>query len=77
MIGRLKGRAILDGVRGEPPADIEALAALLVSVSELAAAHAGGIAEIDLNPVLVYPAGRGAVAVDALVVAARADGDSH
>ena len=77
MIGRLKGRAILDGVRGEPPADIEALAALLVSVSELAAAHAGSIAEIDLNPVLVYPAGRGAVAVDALVVAARADGGSH
>ncbi len=78
MIGRLKGRAILDGVRGEPPADIGALAELLVSVSRLAAAHADDIAEIDLNPVLLYPVGRGAVAVDALVVAgAPATRESH
>ncbi|MBH1965999.1 MAG: acetate--CoA ligase family protein [Comamonadaceae bacterium] len=69
MIGRLKGRAILEGVRGEPAADIGALAELLVSVSRMAAAHANDIAEIDLNPVLLYPVGRGAVAVDALVVA--------
>lgn len=78
MIGRLKGRAILEGVRGEAPADVDALAALLVSVSRLAQAHAEHIAEVDLNPVLVYPAGRGVVAVDALVVTAPPAGrDSH
>lgn len=77
MIRRLKGRAILEGVRGEPPADVEALAGLLVSVSRLAAAHAGEIAEIDLNPVLLYPEGQGAVAVDALVVAAPLGDRKH
>ncbi|KAF1044218.1 acetate--CoA ligase family protein [Xylophilus sp.] len=68
LIGRLKAGAILRGVRGQPAADVDALAQLLVNVSEMAAAHAGRIREIDLNPVLVYPAGQGAVAVDALVV---------
>lgn len=68
MIGRLKAVAILHGMRGEPAADIGALAQLLVNVSALASAQADRIREIDLNPVLVYPAGQGAVAVDALVV---------
>jgi hypothetical protein len=39
-------------------------------LSELALAYAGEIAEIDLNPVLVQPAGEGVIAVDALMVAA-------
>lgn len=68
MVDRLAARALLDGVRGQPPADVDALVGLLVAVSELAAAGAGEIAEMDLNPVLVYPAGQGAVAVDALIV---------
>lgn len=68
MIRRLKGRALLEGVRGEPPSDVDALAQLLVSVSNLAAVHAGRIAEIDLNPVLLYPSGKGVVAVDTLLV---------
>lgn len=68
MVDQLKAGALLQGARGEPPADIDALVRLLVNVSELAAAHANTIREIDLNPVLVYPAGQGAVAVDALVV---------
>lgn len=70
MIGLLQGGAILYGVRGEAPSDVEALAQLLVAVSDLLVAHPGRIAEIDLNPVLLYPAGQGAVAVDALVVLA-------
>jgi len=68
MIGRLKAHAILQGVRGQPAADIDALARLLVNISELAMVHAASIREIDLNPVLVYPAGQGVVAVDALVI---------
>ncbi|MEF7617414.1 acetate--CoA ligase family protein [Aquincola sp. MAHUQ-54] len=68
MVDRLAARALLDGVRGQPAADVDALVGLLVAVSELAAAGAGEIAEMDLNPVLVYPAGQGAVVVDALIV---------
>lgn len=71
MIDRLAARQLLAGVRGEAPADIDALAQLLVSVSGLALAHAAEIEELELNPVLVYPAGRGVIAVDALVVPRR------
>lgn len=68
LIDRLASRAVLDGVRGQPASDRQALCRLLVSVSELAMAHADDIAELELNPVLVYPAGQGLVAVDALIV---------
>lgn len=68
MIRRLRGRAILDGVRGEPPADLDALARLLVDLSRMVAAAGGAIAEIDLNPVILYPQGQGCAVVDALVV---------
>jgi len=70
MIDGLKGVDILRGARGQAASDVEALARLLVSVSELAAAHAGRIAEIDLNPVMVFPQGQGVCAVDTLVVMA-------
>lgn len=68
MISRLQGSAILEGVRGEAASDLDALAQVLVAVSDLLAAHPGRIDEIDLNPVLLYPQGQGAVAVDALLV---------
>lgn len=68
MVAQLKGLPILQGVRGQPAADIDALVQMLVNVSAFAAAYADRIQEIDLNPVLVYAAGQGAVAVDALLV---------
>lgn len=68
MINEIRGRALLSGVRGAPPSDIDALAQLLVSISQFADAHRDDIETIDLNPVLVLPAGEGAVALDALVV---------
>jgi acyl-CoA synthetase (NDP forming) len=68
VLDRLKGRKILDGVRGAPAADIDALLDLIVKLSRLAADHADTIAEIDLNPVLVHPAGEGVSVVDALIV---------
>lgn len=74
MIRRLKGRALLDGVRGEAPADVEALAQVLVSVSQMIDANRDRIAEVDLNPVLLYPVGQGAVAVDSLIVTEAASG---
>ncbi|MCG8547356.1 MAG: acetate--CoA ligase family protein, partial [Alphaproteobacteria bacterium] len=68
LVDRLKGRALLDGVRGAPAADVDALLDLIVKLSQLAADHADTIAEIDLNPVLVHPAGEGVSIVDALIV---------
>jgi len=68
MIGEIKARALLDGVRGRPPRDIEALAAALVQVSNLAWCLRDRLAELDINPLLVRPAGKGVVAADALIV---------
>ncbi len=64
MIDELKGAALLRGVRGTPPADIDAFVDLLVKLSELAGSRRD-IREMDLNPVMVYP--QGVLAVDARV----------
>lgn len=58
---------LLEGVRGDAPADIEALVQAALRLGELALATAGRIQAIDINPVLVSAEGQGAVAVDALV----------
>jgi acyl-CoA synthetase (NDP forming) len=68
LIAQLKAAALLDAVRGEPAADRDALARLMVVLSRFAADHADQIAEIDLNPVIVHPAGEGLTVVDALIV---------
>ncbi|MCC6535137.1 MAG: acetate--CoA ligase family protein [Burkholderiales bacterium] len=68
MIGRLRCAPLLSGYRGAPAHDVEALADALVRISWLAADHVGRIAEIDVNPLFVRPAGRGVLAADALVV---------
>ena len=71
MIDEVKGRAMLDGVRGAGPADIEALAQALAQLSAFAAAKADEIESIDLNPFLVLEQGRGALALDAVIVPKR------
>jgi acetate---CoA ligase (ADP-forming) len=64
----LKGAKIFSGVRGAPPADIDALAEMAARLSWLAYDLGNDIAEMDLNPVVVLPSGQGAFAVDALLV---------
>ncbi|MCY0096831.1 acetate--CoA ligase family protein [Hoeflea ulvae] len=68
MIDQIRGRALLSGVRGAPPSDVDALADVLVRISAFAAAHRDNIETIDLNPVIALPAGQGVVALDALLV---------
>ena len=58
---------LLDGVRGEPPLDTQALADIVVAVGRVIAGAHGAIASLDLNPVMVGAASQGAVVVDALV----------
>ena len=67
----LKGCAVFSGVRGALPADVDALAEMAARLSWLAYDLGNDIAEMDLNPVVVLPAGRGAFAVDALLVTRR------
>jgi len=72
MIRSLKTGPILEGVRGQGPADLDALAQLISRVAELARSEPA-IDQLDFNPVFVYPAGEGVVAVDALAVAGGPD----
>ena len=65
----LKSGALLRGFRGSPPLDIDALAALIGGVGAVLRANPR-LSEIDLNPVVVYPAGQGVVALDALMLVA-------
>lgn len=69
MIDEIKGRPVLSGVRGQPPADIEALKRTILKVSEFVQAHPE-VKELDLNPVFAYP--DGALAVDARIVVSEA-----
>jgi acetate---CoA ligase (ADP-forming) len=64
-LGRLRMRPLLDGARGDAPADLDSLAEVIARFSELAADGAGSIGAIDVNPVIAGP--KGAVAVDALI----------
>jgi acyl-CoA synthetase (NDP forming) len=65
MIRSTRGSRLLEGFRGRPRGDLQALARLLVSVGDLALELGGRLEALDLNPVLVLPEGRGVVAVDA------------
>ena len=67
MMRDIQGFPILQGYRGQEPADLEALEALLLKLSAFIEGHAE-IAELDLNPVFAYP--NSAVAVDARIVLA-------
>jgi acyl-CoA synthetase (NDP forming) len=65
MIDEIKGKAILDGVRGQPPADKASIRRAILKVSEFVEGNPD-VQELDLNPMLVYR--DGAIAVDARIV---------
>jgi acyl-CoA synthetase (NDP forming) len=68
MIHQVKGVKLLQGFRGAPEADIDALADTLVQVSHLAVNLEGQLSELDINPLMVLPKGKGVKAADALAV---------
>jgi acyl-CoA synthetase (NDP forming) len=69
MIRQIRGFKILEGFRGEPPSDIEAIAECLARLSQLAT-QLEEIVELDINPLVVFERGRGARVVDARIVVA-------
>jgi acyl-CoA synthetase (NDP forming) len=66
-LSRLRIAPLLAGVRGEPPRDVEAVARMAVRLGAAIVAWQDRIASIDVNPVMVYAAGEGALALDALI----------
>jgi hypothetical protein len=58
----------LGSFRGRPPADRAALEAAALGLARFFLDHRDRIADIEINPLLVRPAGRGAVAVDVRVL---------
>lgn len=68
MLRRLRSAAILEGVRGGAPADVDAAVAILGKFSQLCYDLRDVVSEIDINPLLVFDRGDGARVVDCLIV---------
>lgn len=66
-IGSLKVSRLLDGYRGAPPGDVEALVDAVMAVAALAATHRANLVELDINPLLVMPPGGGVVVADCMM----------
>jgi len=67
MIQEIRSYALLEGVRGEPPADHEAMVDALLRISRLVTDFPE-IVELDINPLMVFEEGRGAMAIDMRLV---------
>jgi acetate---CoA ligase (ADP-forming) len=67
QISQMKGHKLLGAFRGQPARDVEALADVVVKIGEAMRADPA-IREIDINPVIVFAEGEGAVALDALII---------
>ncbi len=68
MLESLQGYPLLAGARGLAPADLDATVAALCAFSDLALDLADEVEAIDINPLVVLPAGRGVRALDCLIV---------
>jgi acyl-CoA synthetase (NDP forming) len=68
MLARLRGSAILDGTRGQGPADVDAVVDIIGKFSQLCIDLRDDVSEIDINPLLVFERGQGARVVDCLIV---------
>jgi acyl-CoA synthetase (NDP forming) len=66
-LGRLKGASLLSGARGSAPVDVAAVADIACTIGGLVE-RSPDIAELEINPLVAYPQGRGALALDALIV---------
>lgn len=66
MVGEIKGARLLDGYRGLPPGDVDAVIDTILRISAMAAAIPE-VSEMDLNPVMVLEPGQGVRVVDARI----------
>jgi acetyltransferase len=67
MIHSIKAYGVLKGIRGNPPSDIDAIKDCILRLSQMVADHPE-IAELDINPLIVYPEGEGCVVADSRIL---------
>ncbi|MEP7288145.1 MAG: acetate--CoA ligase family protein [Chloroflexota bacterium] len=67
MLGEIRSHALIDGVRGQNPLDKAAIVDVLLRISQLVTDFPN-ILELDINPLMVYEEGRGALALDMRLV---------
>ena len=65
-LATLRTWPLLTGYRGRPPGDVDATVEAVLAVARYAGDRAGHLLELDVNPLLVLPEGRGVLAVDVL-----------
>jgi len=70
MLGEIRAHALLDGVRGQSQADKAAIVDALLRVGQLVQDFPE-IVELDINPLVVYPQGQGAIAIDMRLVVTK------
>jgi acyl-CoA synthetase (NDP forming) len=66
MIQEIKAFRVLQGVRGKPASDVKALTDIILKVSRLAVEFTDEIAELDINPLIIFP--HGVCVADAMIV---------
>jgi acetyltransferase len=72
MIKDIRSYRLLEGVRGEPASDIQAIADCLLRLSQMVSEHPQ-IKELDINPLIVYPQDQGAMVADARIILSEAE----
>jgi acetyltransferase len=70
MLGEIRASALLDGVRGEPEVDKEAIVDTLLRMAQLVQDFPE-IVELDINPMVVFPRGHGATAIDMRLILSK------
>jgi len=70
MLAEIRASALLEGVRGQPPADKQAIVDTLLRIGQLVQDFPE-IVELDINPLMVYPQGEGAIAIDMRLVLSK------
>jgi acetyltransferase len=68
MLQELRGYRVLEGVRGQPARDIDALVRAITGLSDIFAAHRNSLSDLEINPLIVRPEGEGIAAVDVRIV---------
>ncbi len=63
MLREIRTHSLLDGVRGKPPVDKDAIVDTILRIGQLVTDFPA-ITELDINPLIVYPEGQGAIAID-------------
>ena len=72
MIESIRAYKVLRGVRGTPPSDVDAIKDCILRLSQMVSDHRE-IAELDINPMIVYPEGEGCVVADSRILLTRVE----